>query len=250
MSPSLRRRCAGTLLAVAGVVTLTLATPSTVVAAPPGPASASQGKTVAAGPLDLGPADLPETRTTTTLQPGVTLTQIARGAPDPSLTWTLELRIPATSSSPDPLAPPRVLSDEASAQALAERLRTKGYQPRVEAVAQPRAVDVPAGTLGYRVRVGAYRRRQQPMPPGPSWLRQARLPAPSSPAGTATAPPGPVEREGGHDRPPPVPRHPRRLLRPESAGSGDHLRVGTRRGRDPRRQRRLLRLRPRLRRPR
>ncbi len=154
MRTSLRRRWAGTLLAFAGVATLTVATPSAVVAAPPGHA---QSKNVGAlGPLDLGPADLAETRTTTAPQPGVTLTQIARGGPDSSLTWTLELRIPATATSPDPLAPPRVLADEASAEALAKRLRTKGYQPRVEAVAQPRAVDVPAGTLGFRVRIGAY----------------------------------------------------------------------------------------------
>ena len=35
-------------------------------------------------------------------------------------------------------------------------MRTKGFQARVEAVAQPRAVDVPPGVLGYRVRVGSY----------------------------------------------------------------------------------------------
>ena len=41
--------------------------------------------------LDLGPADLHETRYTT-LQPGVTLTEIDRGGePDPSLFWTDEI---------------------------------------------------------------------------------------------------------------------------------------------------------------
>ncbi len=149
-----RRRCAATLLTVSSVAAFGVATPSAVVAAPG--ADRGQPDAIAAGPLDLGPPDLTESRTTRTPQPGVTLTEITRGASDPSLTWTLEVGIPATSTSPDPLAPPRVISDEASAQALADRLRAKGYEPRVEAVARPRAVDVPAGTLGYRVRVGTY----------------------------------------------------------------------------------------------
>ena len=110
------------------------------------------------GHLDLGPADLPETRTVTTLQPGVTLTQITRGTADPSFTWTLEVRMaPADASpDPDPDAPPRLLADQAGARAKADRLRAKGFPARVEAVAQPRVADVPAGILGYRVRVGPY----------------------------------------------------------------------------------------------
>lgn len=126
-----RRRCAATLLTVSSVAAFGVATPSAVVAAPG--ADRGQPDAIAAGPLDLGPPDLTESRTTRTPQPGVTLTEITRGASDPSLTWTLEVRIPATSTSPDPLAPPRVISDEASAQALADRLRAKGYEPRVEA---------------------------------------------------------------------------------------------------------------------
>ena len=109
-----------------------------------------------ADPLDLGPAGLPETRTTTAVQPGVTLTRITRGAADRSLFWTLEALIPSTASSPDPDAPPRVLSDLESAQAQAARLRAKGFSPRVEPVNQPAVADVPAGILGYRVRVGSF----------------------------------------------------------------------------------------------
>jgi len=75
------------------------------------------------GHLDLGPADLAETRTRQVLQPGVTLTRITRGGPDQSLFWTLTVLIPSTSTSPDPDAPPQVISDEASAQALAAHLR-------------------------------------------------------------------------------------------------------------------------------
>ena len=106
--------------------------------------------------LDLGPSDLPETRRTTTLQPGVTLTRIDRGEADPSLFWTNEILIPSTGSSPDPDAPPRSLSDHDSAQAEADRLESEGFTARVEEVRQPATADVPAGVLGYRVRVGHY----------------------------------------------------------------------------------------------
>ncbi len=111
---------------------------------------------VAATPLDLGPAGLPETRSTVAVQPGVTLTRIARGSADASLSWTLEALIPAAGTSPDPDAPPQSISDRASAAALATRLRAKGFTPRVEAVRQPRVADVAAGILGYRVRVGRF----------------------------------------------------------------------------------------------
>jgi hypothetical protein len=106
--------------------------------------------------LDLGPANLSETRTTSTLVRGVTLTRITRGASDPALVWTLEVLIGPTAGSPDPDAPPTSISDEASANVAADRLRSKGFSPRVEAVAQPRAVDVAPGTLGYRVRIGSW----------------------------------------------------------------------------------------------
>jgi hypothetical protein len=109
-------------------------------------------------PLELGPDGLVENRTVQRLQPGVTLTSIRRGSADPSLTWTLEVRIP---SSTDPSTPPRVLSDVASAEAEATRLRAQGLDARVEAVARPRAADVEPGTLGHRVRVGAWPTRAE-----------------------------------------------------------------------------------------
>jgi hypothetical protein len=121
--------------------------------------SAAGVSTATAAPsahLDLGPANLPETRTTLTLQPGVSLTRITRGAQDTSLRWVLEALIPSTSTSPDPDAPPRAISDEASAHAQADRLTAKGFPARVEQVDQPRTADVPAGVLGYRVRIGSY----------------------------------------------------------------------------------------------
>ncbi|MFD5800999.1 phosphodiester glycosidase family protein [Streptomyces sp. NPDC127020] len=107
--------------------------------------------------LPLGPGDLPETRTTTTLQPGVTLTRIVRGnAEDPALHWTVEVSIPGGDTSPDPDAPPTALKDRASADELAADLRQKGFAARVERVRTPRTADYTGGTLGWRVRIGAY----------------------------------------------------------------------------------------------
>ena len=124
--------------------------------AAPDQAASSASATGSQQALDLGPAGLPETRRTTTLQPGVTLTSIDRGEADPSLFWTNEISIPSTSTSPDPDAPPRSLSDRASAQAEADRLQGEGFTARVEEVRQTATADVAAGTLGYRVRVGTY----------------------------------------------------------------------------------------------
>lgn len=104
--------------------------------------------------LPLGPDDLPETRSIQTLQPGVTLTTIVRGAPDPAGTWTVEVAIPGGSGSPDPDTPPTALSDRPHADALADALTAAGFASRVEEVTTPRLADFPGGTPGFRVRVG------------------------------------------------------------------------------------------------
>ncbi|MFE6589134.1 phosphodiester glycosidase family protein [Streptomyces sp. NPDC057781] len=107
--------------------------------------------------LPLGPSNLPETRTTTTLQPGVTLTRIVRGnADDPALHWTVEVSVPGGDTSPDPDAPPTALKDRASADELAAELERDGFQARVEQVTTPKTADYAGGTLGWRVRVGRY----------------------------------------------------------------------------------------------
>ncbi|MYS55192.1 sporulation domain-containing protein [Streptomyces sp. SID6013] len=107
--------------------------------------------------LPLGPADLPETRTTTTLQPGVTLTRIVRGnAEDPALHWTVEVSIPGGDTSPDPDVPPTALKDRASADELAAELRRDGFDARVEEVTTPATADYPGGSLGWRVRIGTF----------------------------------------------------------------------------------------------
>ncbi|GAA1434550.1 phosphodiester glycosidase family protein [Microlunatus lacustris] len=105
--------------------------------------------------LPLGPVGLAEQRTTTTLQPGVTLTTVVRGAVDPSAVWTVELAIPGGATSPDPDAPPTALSNPADAEALAGRLRAAGFGPRVEEVVTPATADYAGGRLGWRVRVGS-----------------------------------------------------------------------------------------------
>ncbi|MFG3546194.1 phosphodiester glycosidase family protein [Streptomyces sp. NPDC047725] len=106
--------------------------------------------------LPLGPSDLTETRTTTTLQPGVTLTRIVRGDADPSLHWTVEVSIPGGDTSPDPDAPPTALKDRASADELAAKLRRDGFPARVEQVTTERTADYAGGTLGWRVRIGTF----------------------------------------------------------------------------------------------
>ncbi|MFB7596728.1 phosphodiester glycosidase family protein [Streptomyces sp. NPDC056160] len=118
-------------------------------AAPPGPRQSGHV-------LPLGPSGLTETRTTTTLQPGVTLTRIVRGEDAPALSWTVEVSIPGGATSPDPDAPPAVLKDEASAKELAARLEQHGFPARAEEVVTPKAADYAGGTLGWRVRVGSF----------------------------------------------------------------------------------------------
>jgi len=147
--PSLRiRRVSGVLVATAVLVSPVAPTPVVVASAPGSPVSATRE-------LPLGPAGLSEQRTTTTLQRGVTLTTIVRGAVDPAAAWTVELSIPRGPSSPDPDAPAAALSDRTDADALAARLRAAGFDPRVEEVTTPATVDFAGGSLGWRVRVGS-----------------------------------------------------------------------------------------------
>jgi hypothetical protein len=141
------RRAAAPLIlfAMAG---LALVAPPAVAAPPALPT------VVAFNALPLGPPGLEETRTTRTLQPGVTLTRIVRGHTDPSAVWTVEVAIPSGPGSPDPDAPPAAIRDEADARAAADRLQAAGLETRVEEVSTPPLADF-SGDLGWRVRVGA-----------------------------------------------------------------------------------------------
>ncbi|MEO3850221.1 phosphodiester glycosidase family protein [Streptomyces sp. B8F3] len=125
------------------------------VAAMPSSSSAPSAP-AAATPLPLGDPGLTETRTTETLQPGVTLTRIVRGAGSPQLPWTVEVSIPGGTGSPDPDAPPAALRDRASAGELAAKLTGDGFAARAEEVTTPAVADFAGGTLGWRVRVGAF----------------------------------------------------------------------------------------------
>ena len=103
--------------------------------------------------LPLGPANLIETRSTTMVQPGVSLTVIVRGEPDPATVWTVEVAVPV---SPDPNRPPTAIADREHADALATKLDGYGFTARVEPVTTPAVADYSGGTLGFRVRVGRY----------------------------------------------------------------------------------------------
>jgi hypothetical protein len=131
---------------------LAVSTAAGAVASPPDVA-AHHRSGVSTG-LPLGAADLPETRTTTTLQPGVTLTTIFRGVADTTDTWSVEVSS-ADTSNPDPDAPKVAITDKAEADQTAADLTGVGLSPRVEAVYTPRTADT-GGLLGYRVRVGSF----------------------------------------------------------------------------------------------
>lgn len=126
-----------------------------VVGASPMPAS-SEPRPAPARALPLGAAGLTETRSTRTLQPGVTLTRIVRGAEAPALAWTIEIAIPGGATSPDPDAPPTALKDRASADELTADVERDGFDARAEHVMTPAVADYAGGSLGWRVRVGRF----------------------------------------------------------------------------------------------
>src|SRR6266536_6083988 len=129
-------------LTLFAMASLALVAPPAVAAPPALPTVAALGDA-----LPLGPAGLEETRTTRTLQPGVTLTRIVRGHTDPSAVWTVEVAVPPGPGSPDPDAPPAAISDELDARAAADRLQAAGLDPRVEKVSTPPLADF-SGEIG------------------------------------------------------------------------------------------------------
>jgi Phosphodiester glycosidase/SPOR domain len=139
-----------TFLVVGVVGALSLA-----LAALPAPTGAAE-----AGPsLGLGADGLDETRTTERLQPGVTMTTIVRGHPDPKASWTIEIAVPED-GSPDPDAPAKAIVDRPSAEQTAQRIGEAGYAARVEPVRTARVADY-GGRLGYRVRIGRYAAKEE-----------------------------------------------------------------------------------------
>lgn len=130
---------------------------ATTVTMPAAPVSASDPSPWPAGfpQLPLGPDDLAQQVTVEQLEPGVNVTTVVRGQPDPDAFWSVTVKI-ADDGSPDPDAPQTVIGTRENAQATADRLVAKGFSPRVERVDSPGYADLPAGTLGWRVRVGHF----------------------------------------------------------------------------------------------
>lgn len=153
ITPNYRfRRAAITALAV----TLPVAFLAPAGASTAGPGTALQAEAVTPDPsaiLDLGAPGLPESRTVTTLSPGLTRTSITRGTPNQDFFWTSEVAVPST--SPDPDAPASALSTQAQAQNVADKLNAAGVVARVEHVQSPQLADA-GGDLGYRVRAGHF----------------------------------------------------------------------------------------------
>ena len=201
--------------------------------------------------LPLGPADLAEERTTATLQPGVTLTTIVRGAPDPRHVWTVEVPIAPGGNAPDPDTPAAALADRASADVLAARLRAAGFDPRVEEATTPATADYAGGRLGWRVRVGLLPTRAEadaaPRPAGGGGVRRQH---PVHRLGRPGDRPRAVAGPGADDRPAPVPRVAGRLLRTGHRRPRDDQRAEHGRRRHRGGERRLLRAGPGLRSPR
>ncbi|MEU3355419.1 phosphodiester glycosidase family protein [Streptomyces sp. NPDC037389] len=124
----------------AGLAVLTLVLPATGLHAQ---AAARPADRTAAQPavqrLPLGDTNLPETRTTTQVAPGVTWTRIKRGRPDARDHWTIEVAL---------------LKDESAARSLAAKLKAAGFAPAVSRVDE-RPQDLPSKRpWGWRVRVG------------------------------------------------------------------------------------------------
>lgn len=127
--------------------------------APPTTAKAPAAGGLPATPLPLGPADLPETRDTVELAPGVDLTTIVRGAATTTDGWQDRLLLPPdgqVGSTPDPTKATRALGSKQTAEAVAGQLRAAGFEPTLLPVNTPAFVGVPAGIVGYEVRLGHY----------------------------------------------------------------------------------------------
>lgn len=138
------------LRAVASASVLVMVAAASAQAAPARPRPGDPGE------LPLGPAGLVETRTTSTVAPGVTLTRIVRGEAGATMVWTIELAIPSAEGSPDPDAPPAALKDRASAEQLVADLVADGFEARAEEVVTDATADFAGGPLGWRVRVGSF----------------------------------------------------------------------------------------------
>jgi len=150
-----RRRSALTTLGTVVVLGGGLAVPALAVGPAPVPAAGRPAPAVAGAltrlaadrpGLPLGSAVLPESRSSETLAPGVTLTTIVRGAPDPANRWTVTVAVAASTTEASPLV---------------AKLRAAGYQPALTAVPLSAVGEHLAGRLGVVVRVGSTATKDQ-----------------------------------------------------------------------------------------
>ena len=93
------------------------------------------------GGLPLGSSGLKETRTTERVAPGVTYTKIERGHQSEKDFYTVDVAFKG---------------DRASAEKIAARLRSDGYEPVIVVVSDRAPDDPQGGPLGYLVRVGSF----------------------------------------------------------------------------------------------
>ncbi|WP_377273045.1 phosphodiester glycosidase family protein [Peterkaempfera sp. SMS 1(5)a] len=121
--------------------------------------AAAPGSTAAAAAVSAAAPGAVEW-TTQTVAPGVQVRSatIVNAAAVP--VWTVTVQAPTTGRLSGAAAWAAV-GPQAWADATAERLRSGGFEPRVETVRWPDYTDTPHGVMGLRVRIGSYTDKAQ-----------------------------------------------------------------------------------------
>jgi hypothetical protein len=92
--------------------------------------------------LPLGPSNLKETREKTELAPGLTYTHIVRGTPSEKDVYIVDVAF---------------LKTRKEAEAMVKRLKSDGYNPKMEVISKRAPGDPEHGPLGYLVRLGSFK---------------------------------------------------------------------------------------------
>lgn len=144
-TPAVRRPLSRTALALTGVLLTPLAAAA---AQSDGDATGSSATTASAGAAA-------QDTVVRTIAEGVTLEEITTGQVDENDFWTVHVYLPDTIDGPLNTAGtglgPREIADR-----VADALRAKGYEPRLELTTTPDFADHTGGELGWTVRVGRY----------------------------------------------------------------------------------------------
>jgi exopolysaccharide biosynthesis protein len=101
-----------------------------------------QASTFKTQSLQLGSSNLKETREKTNLAPGLTYTHIVRGTQSQKDVYIVDVAFVNTRKEAD---------------AMEKRLKSDGYQPRVEVISKRASDDPKNGPLGYLVRLGSFK---------------------------------------------------------------------------------------------